>query len=159
MLKCQQTQFSHFLQQPDLSLPVLGVCCWLFWQHHTVFAEDSQDVERACGSIFILTTTRGQESQSQTLLIICGKQNLCALMPVFLFLISNMLLFLANISTRKKFQTEKYAETAMNQSLNIVRFQTYYGLLKNYSDATSLSLQIAICALPSDKTDLRIATA
>lgn len=140
-------------RRPNLGLPGLGVCCWLFWQHHTLLAEDSQ-------TTFILTTTRGQESQSQTLLIYTRKAKpLCLDASVSVFNQQCATFFLADISTRKKFQTEKYAETAMNQSLNRVGLQKYYGLLRNYSDATSLSLQISICTLPSDKADLRTATA
>lgn len=52
-----------FLQWPYLSRAVAARArCWFFWQHYTVFSEDSQDVQTACGFVFMLTTRGGQES-------------------------------------------------------------------------------------------------
>jgi len=76
MLEHQQAYFFcfTFLQWPYLSpTAAAGVCRWLFWQHFPVFSQDSQDVQRACSVLFMLTTRGGQESQRQTLLIYMWK--------------------------------------------------------------------------------------
>lgn len=50
---------------------------WVFtagyWWCHTAFAEGSQDVQTARGSVFMSTSTGGQESQRQTLLVYMWK--------------------------------------------------------------------------------------
>lgn len=119
--ECQQTRASHLPQLPHLSLPaVLGVHCWLLVVSHYICRGQPRRADSTWLCIYVdqYRRTRVPETDTARLHVENKTQpNLGALMPVgCCFFISNKLIsfLLSNISPGKKFQAEKYAETAMN---------------------------------------------
>lgn len=150
----------------SLSSPVLRVRGWLFRWHHTVPAEDSQHTDTSHGSTFMLTITEARVTEADTLLICMWKTKpnraLCLDASVFPSATRRRTSFLlSDVSAVKKFQAEKHAGTATNQSLNPARFQIHSGSTRKlfgYNLSLSLSGADFYLHFTNRQTDMRTAT-